>query len=115
MPVVNKLKTMDDFHKAINESNEHPVLICKFSPVCPTSAMAEREFESFISDAPTEAAYYTLDVIYDRDVARGLSKEINIRHESPQALLFKNEECVWHDSHYELTKDTFQEEVSKFI
>ena len=54
-------------------------------------------------------AYAVVDVIAEKPLARGLVAALDIRHESPQALAFRDGECAWHDSHNALTVEAFDE------
>ncbi|MEC8510848.1 MAG: monothiol bacilliredoxin BrxC family protein, partial [Planctomycetota bacterium] len=50
-----------------------------------------------------------IDVIAEKPLARGLTKELGIEHQSPQALWFRGGELLWHDSHGALTQARFAE------
>jgi len=93
-------------------SADKPVLVFKKSPTCPISRNAEGELKSWISSydgAPM--AYAIISVLSQRALARGLTKELGIQHESPQALLFQKGEVVWHDSHSQLTQEEFTRRI----
>ena len=90
-------------------SRERPVLVFKRSPICPVSHRAEDELEAFLSGlgATRELAVARIDVIDQRPLARGLTAELHVQHESPQALWFAGGELVWHGSHGALTHARF--------
>lgn len=50
-----------------------------------------------------DLALARVDVLSDRALARGLTAELDVRHESPQALWFSAGELVAHESHGALT------------
>ena len=52
-----------------------------------------------------------VDVIDQRPLARGLTAELSIEHESPQALWFAGGELVAHGDHGTLTEAWFQERL----
>ena len=91
-------------------SHSHPVVVFKQSPICPTSRWAESEFDTWLNGLGAEAALGVarIDVIGERALARGLTKALGIRHESPQALWFAAGELTWSGSHSELTGDRFR-------
>ena len=91
-----------------------PVLVFKRSPICPVSFTAEAELGAFLeARGPDDAlAVATIDVIEERPLARGLTAALGVRHESPQALVFRDGELAWHASHGELTRARFAEVVS---
>lgn len=85
-----------------------PTLVFKKSPRCPISFAAEDEWRSFLAAHRADAlAVAEIDVVNERPLARGLVDLLTIRHESPQALLFRAGKVVWHDSHDRLTEAAF--------
>lgn len=81
------------------------VLLFKHSPACPISAAARVQYDAFRADRPDVPTLF-VDVIVDREVARGLAASCGVRHESPQAILFEQGRAVWHASHGAITRDT---------
>jgi bacillithiol system protein YtxJ len=90
-------------------SRERPVLVLKQSPICPVSHRAVEELEDFLADLDParEISVARIDVIEQRPLARGLTAELHVQHESPQALWFAAGELVWHGSHGALTHERF--------
>lgn len=58
-----------------------------------------------------QVAVAVLDVIAQRPLARGLTAELGIDHQSPQALWFAQGELVDHGSHGALTVQWFGERL----
>jgi bacillithiol system protein YtxJ len=52
-------------------------------------------------------------VIEERPVSLGFAEKVGVQHESPQALLVKNGQVVWHDSHWGITASALREAVTK--
>ena len=98
----------------LETSQKTPVLIFKKSPVCPVSTYAESEFNQWLEtlSVDAEVAVGVIDVIAQRPLARGLTRELDIPHASPQALFFTRGALKWHDSHHLLTLDRFREGLS---
>ena len=71
----------------------------------PVSARALGEWERFVAHHP-QAALAFVDVIGDRPVARGISEVSGIRHESPQAILFRDGKATWDASHGSITAES---------
>lgn len=94
------------------EAASGPVVVFKKSPICPVSTMAENEFNDFLKTDP-DVAYAFIDVIAQKPLARGLTAELGIQHESPQALWFENGALAWHDSHGSLTEDAFRSRLGQ--
>lgn len=109
------LKLEDDPASALeairDSSRRAPVLIFKKSPICPTSHRAEFEFDRWLEGLAQDAELSVggVDVIARKPLARGLTSELGIQHESPQALWFVDGELRWHGSHGELTRGRFDE------
>lgn len=89
--------------RLLEASKEEPVLVFKKSPICPVSFAAEDRVQAFVSASATAFRYVEIDVIAQKPLARGLTAALNIRHESPQGLVFREGACAWHDSHDALT------------
>ncbi len=100
------LQDLDDFHAALAE---HPrVLLFKHSPICPTSATAFDEWRAFARAHP-EVPRLFVDVVGRRAVARGVAEACGVAHQSPQAILFRDGEPVWHASHWDIRAETLAE------
>jgi len=78
------------------------VLLLKYSPICPISAVARAEWEMFRLDCPLVPTLL-VDVINARTVALEIANQFGVLHESPQALLFDNGAVKWHASHSAIT------------
>jgi bacillithiol system protein YtxJ len=111
MVIAKDIRTIPEFNAILEESFKIPVVLCKFSPICPVSSEAENQFYEYLKTNPQGISFYKIDVVYCRDTSRSLAKAIDVKHESPQALLFKEGKCTWHDSHYHLTKEKFLEKL----
>ena len=92
-------------------SRERPVLVFKQSPICPVSHRAESELVRWVESLGEQASLglALVDVIAERGLARGLTAELDLQHESPQGLWFQGGELTWHGSHGELTGARFGE------
>lgn len=97
----------------LERSRTAPVLLLKKSPYCGSSARAEGELIFWLEDRKEGALVVVaeVDVVNQRALARGITAELGILHESPQALLFTEGEVKWHGSHGELTGRKFAELV----
>jgi bacillithiol system protein YtxJ len=87
--------------KFINElSHTKPVLILKHSTRCSISSAALSRFErSWKEENKDIVAPYYLDLLAHRDVSNLIASKYHIEHESPQALLIKNGQCVFSQTH----------------
>jgi thioredoxin 1 len=77
-------------------------LVYKHSSTCDLSLMAAMEVGRFVS-ARQDVPVHTLDVHADRAACQQVERDTGIRHESPQILLVRGDEVLWHASHRRVT------------
>jgi bacillithiol system protein YtxJ len=93
----NEIHTTEELDSIIEKSNEQSVILFKHSTTCPISHGVYRE----VSNADADI---NLIVIQNaRSVSTAIAEKTGIRHESPQAIVLKNGEVVYHASHYDIT------------
>ncbi len=94
-------------------SRDVPVLVFKKSPICPVSRHAEAELGEFLAHLGegVALAVVEIDVIAERELARGLTADLEVRHESPQALWFRNGELSWHGSHEQVSEANLEAQL----
>ena len=100
---MKKFNGNEDFEQAV-QSGETFFLL-KHSSTCSISEGAYEEYEKFSKE--NDHTYY-LVVQEDRPLSNYISEKFQIRHESPQALFFKNGEVAWHTSHRKITYDSLK-------
>lgn len=100
--MANKIETKEQFEELAKKES---FLLIKHSLTCPVSGAAFEEYESFLEDhADVNTAY--LAVQEARPLSNYIAETFEIKHESPQAILFKNGEPVWNASHWKITYDS---------
>ncbi|QDV09136.1 hypothetical protein Poly30_46930 [Planctomycetes bacterium Poly30] len=99
----------------LKTSRTNPVAVFKHSPICPISAAADERFRTWVAEHASEEhlRYAHLDVIAEKPLARGLVAELDVKHESPQILLFRDGELVWHASHEAITGEALSLELAR--
>lgn len=100
-----QVTTIEEFENIVS-SNEKLLLI-KHSLTCPISGNAFEEYENFTkeNDFPT----YYLYVQEARPLSNYIAEKYEVKHESPQALLFENGKVKWHASHWDITKSSLKQ------
>ena len=83
-------------------SNEKPIAIFKHSTRCSVSRMALKQFENEYALNDNEVTPYFLDLITFRDVSNEIASHFQVMHQSPQLILIKNGNAVYHVSHNEI-------------
>jgi bacillithiol system protein YtxJ len=109
----NKLEQIDQINQIKIESNNEPILIFKHSTRCSISSTSldrfERSWTKTQVDKPLKL--YFLDLIKNREVSNAVARDLGIEHESPQILLLKNGEVIYHESHYGIALDEVLERI----
>ena len=113
MSVAKELNDLTELESLWQASHEKPVLFFKHSTSCPISVRAYQQFQQYLEDDASQHAQHALIVV---QTARALSNRLTelsgIKHESPQAILVRDGQPVWHDSHFELKKQTLAAAVT---
>ena len=84
---------------AIRKSEEKPQLIYKHSGRCSVCVFAKSNLEHGAEEISEVADMNFVDVIASRGVSNYIAEKLNVRHESPQAILLDQGKIIWHDSH----------------
>jgi len=74
-------------------------IIFKHSTRCPVSNMAKKNFEFESPLIPEGIPVYFLDLIKYRALSNEIANKWQVKHESPQILLIKGDQCFYHESH----------------
>ncbi|WP_205685234.1 bacillithiol system redox-active protein YtxJ [Peribacillus acanthi] len=95
-----KIETEQQFEDLLSGDS---FFMLKHSLTCPVSHAAYEEYVKVANeDNSIKMAY--LAVQDARPLSNHIAETYNIKHESPQAFLFKNGEPVWNASHWKITK-----------
>ncbi|MGD6967887.1 bacillithiol system redox-active protein YtxJ [Rossellomorea vietnamensis] len=97
---MKKIDTIEEFNQLVEEKDKF--FFMKHSLTCPVSGSAFDEYQKFANDTDEQEAYY-LAVQDSRDLSNHIAETFGIKHESPQAFLFKNGKPVWNQSHWKIT------------
>lgn len=99
----NKLESESDLYNLIlisKTNTDKYFLIFKHSTRCPVSAMSLHRLERNWSLVKEKITPYFLDLIKFRSVSNQIEESFGVRHQSPQVLLIKDGECIYHQSHH---------------
>lgn len=105
------LDTIDQLEE-IKTSNT-PSIIFKHSTRCPVSGMAKRNFEFETSLLPEGVSVYYLDLIKYREISNHVAEHWSIKHESPQVLLIRNNQCIYDASHGDIEMAEIVKSITK--
>lgn len=107
---MKKIETEEQLTEAIQKSS--PVLLLKHSLTCPISADAFAEYKQYAEENRDVETYY-LAVQDARSLSNQIAETYQIKHESPQALLFSNNSVVWNASHRKITVQSLKEAIQE--
>ena len=107
-----RISSSEELNNALDRSSNQPLLLFKHSTRCPISAGAHSELEAYLQGTPNEEVTYGLVyVVEDRAVSTEAAEKLGVKHESPQAILIKNGQAVWHTSHSHITKTELEKNL----
>ena len=107
-------KTRQDFDQLVQNSEERPVFLLKHSTRCPISGSAWRAFQQFDASQP-KAELWKVLVIENAALSSEIAREVAVRHQSPQILLFHRGEVVWNDSHWSIKVDALRDALDRAL
>ena len=99
-PGMKKMNQMEEFEELLKNKNKFFLL--KHSLTCPVSGAAYQEYQKFAEEHPDIPTYF-LAVQDSRPLSNEIAERFQVKHESPQAILFSNTQAVWHASHWKIT------------
>ena len=73
-------------------------LVYKHSPRCALSLFAHGQVKRF-AELYSGVPVCMIDVVVNRDVSNAVARRVGVPHESPQVILLRRGEPVWHASH----------------
>ena len=101
MSTVYDLQSIESVQQLFHDSL---AVLFKHSTRCPISMWAKVEFDTFAASYESEGKLYYLDVITYRDISNEIADKTGVAHQSPQVLVLKNGNVIWHASHWNITE-----------
>ncbi len=100
------LESVAQLEEIVKKSKNKSQVIYKHSSTCGISRMVLGMFtDSF--DMETDVDLYFLTIQNHRDVSNTIADKFEVTHESPQLLVIKNGEVVFHTSHGAISEMDF--------
>lgn len=106
-----EINSTDELDQAIGNSNDSPAIFFKHSTRCSISSMALNRFENDWKEE-AEGTLYFIDLIKNRDVSNALSEKSNVYHQSPQAIVMKNNKTIYDASHSAISASEIIEKLN---
>ncbi|WP_299089209.1 bacillithiol system redox-active protein YtxJ [uncultured Metabacillus sp.] len=104
------IETIEQFEELFNKHEQF--LFVKNSLTCPISQAAFEEYQEF-AETHQDFPSYHLHVQDSRQLSNYIAETFGIKHESPQALLFKGRNVVWNASHWKITSEALEKEITQ--
>jgi bacillithiol system protein YtxJ len=98
-----KITNTEQLDELVARSNKEPVVIFKHSTMCPVSATAYRALEDYPGDVAL------VEIQTARQISNDIGTRTGIEHESPQVIVLRNGEPVWHASHWKVTAQAVEQ------
>lgn len=95
--------------KAIFE-NQQTAVIFKHSTSCGISGMAKKNLERMATRNELKQDIYYLDLLAHRSISNLVASLWQVEHQSPQLLIVKGHDCLFHASHGDIDFD----DISRF-
>jgi bacillithiol system protein YtxJ len=97
MAPATRLASLADAEAMLAASQSRPVFLLKHSSMCPISAVGKVHFLAL--DEPDDPPLYCVTVQTARQVSTWLAEALDVRHETPQAVLIDAGTAVFAASH----------------
>ena len=98
--MLEKIDTAVQFDELMEK--EQKFFLLKHSLTCPISHAAYQEYQKFADENQNVPTYF-LAVQDSRPLSNEISEKFQIKHESPQAILFSDGKPIWNASHWKIT------------
>jgi bacillithiol system protein YtxJ len=108
---LEELKSVQELEVALTESDTRPVLLFKHSLTCPISTRALGELRSYLNNADPRLSYKLITVQTAPTVSNEAASRLQLRHQSPQAILVRNGAEIWNASHYDITASALEQAI----
>jgi bacillithiol system protein YtxJ len=96
---IQEINSRDQFERIIEVSHRAPVVLFKHSASCGISSNVLSEIRNL------DAEVNVVVVQNSRDVSNEIASRLNLRHETPQAIVLLNGRAVYSASHYNVSSD----------
>ncbi|MBL0939280.1 MAG: bacillithiol system redox-active protein YtxJ [Gemmatimonadaceae bacterium] len=84
--------------------SEQTLVIFKHSATCPISVWVKQHYDRFVADHPDVPTRLVV-VQQERALSNAIESHLQVQHESPQAIVVRRGQVLWHASHRRITAD----------
>ena len=112
IPEWNVLEKPDQLSRLKEISFQRPVILFKHSVRCGVSAMAKHHLETNWPLLSGELEFYFLDLIRYRSISDQIAEEFNVRHQSPQVIVLRDGQVIYHTSHHLINAEVLRKTLA---
>jgi len=87
-------------------------VLYKHSDRCFACRRSLKQMRRLVEDRP-DVPVYIVDVIGQRALSLQIAEKLQVRHESPQAIVLEDGRPVWDGSHFAVTAEALQQELDR--
>lgn len=109
------MHSVADLDAALAASAATPVLLFKHSHTCGISNMAFDEMQAHLEGRPFPVCYGLITVQTGRHVSDEVVRRLGVRHESPQVILVRDGQVMWHASHHHVTAQEIESALREHL
>ena len=102
---VEQLIRIEDLDRVFSRPR---ALVYKHSARCWMCTNTLRDVRAFAGEHP-DIDVFMVDVLGSREVSNEIAGRLDLKHESPQAILLEDGEAVWHANHMKITISSMNE------
>jgi bacillithiol system protein YtxJ len=106
-----EIQQVSEWKAVLEASYNKPQFIFKHSTRCPISFAAYDEYSSYLEAPSEQTDHHLVKVVESRSVSNEIQSDLNVRHQSPQAILVKNGKAIWNSSHSDITITALEEHL----
>ena len=100
----------DQLQKIVVRSEEKPQVIFEYSSCCDLSETIFQRLQN--KRCPQQVDFHFLDLTGHADIAEKLSTIFHVADVSPRILIIKDGECIFNESHPEMSFEHIMEHVT---
>ena len=112
IPEWNVLEKPDQLSRLKESSFQRPVILIKHGVRGGVSAMAKHHLETNWPLLSGELEFYFLDLIRYRSISDQIAEEFNVRHQSPQVIVLRDGQVIYHTSHHLINAEVLRKTLA---
>lgn len=110
--MIKDCTTESDFQQVLEASKSKAVFLFKHSTTCPISRGAWDTFTDFAA-GERRPDYWRVLARENKELAETIAVSTDIRHETPQVILFYEGKAVWKCSHRSITGENLSRHLNR--